>query len=296
MFLGACDLGVDNGPVPEGNARKALVIGIDGLRGDGIPATDTPSLDQLMASGAWSLFASTQVGAPTMSGPGWTSILTGVDADKHGIFSNGGYSDIDRSYPTLLARAHELNLPTATAIHWQPIQLDIIEEGVVNEAMVGNDLEVADAMSEILENGDYDVHFVHLDDVDGAGHSSGFSPDNPDYLDVVRVTDGYVGRLTDAIAARATRSEEDWLVVVTSDHGGLGTSHGGVAPEIRAIPLIISGDGVSPGEFSGAGEVPGELDVGFVSHLDVHPTVMHYLGFPPQDDWGLDGEVRGLEP
>jgi len=229
-----------------------------------------------------------------MSGPGWTSILTGVDADKHGIYANGGYSDIDRSYPTLPGRVHELDLPTATAIHWQPIQVSIIEDGVVNEAMVGTDLEVADAMSESLENGDYDLHFVHFDDVDGAGHSSGFSPDNPDYLDTVRVTDGYVGRLIDAIAARATRSDENWLVVVTSDHGGLGNSHGGVEPEIRAIPLIISGDGVSPGEFSGAGAVPGELDVGFVSHLDVHPTVMQFLGFPPQEDWDLDGEVRGL--
>ena len=253
LFLAACDLGEADGPVPEGNACKVLVIGIDGLRGDGIPATDTPSLDQLMEQGAWSLFASTQLEAPTVSGPGWTSILTGVDAEKHGIYGNSNYTDIDRSYPTLLGRAHGLGLPTSTAIHWQPIQLDIIEEEVVNEAMVGNDLEVTDAMSEVLETDDFDVHFVHLDDVDGAGHSTGFSPDNPDYLEVVGVTDGYVGRLIDAIAARATRDEEDWLVLVTSDHGGSGTSHGGVAPAIRAIPLIISGDGVSPGEFTGAG-------------------------------------------
>ena len=51
---------------------------------------------------------------------------------------------------------------------------------------------------------------------------------------------------------------------------------------------------MSPGEFTGVSAVPGELDAGFVSHLDVHPTVMQYLGIEPQAAWVLDGVVRGL--
>ncbi len=81
---------------------------------------------------------------------------------------------------------------------------------------------------------------------------------------------------------------------MTSDHGGWGTGHGGITADHRAIPFIVSGDLVTPGEFSGADEIPGELDAGFVSHMDVHPTVMQFLGFPPQDAWDLDGQVRGL--
>jgi len=83
-------------------------------------------------------------------------------------------------------------------------------------------------------------------------------------------------------------------VVLTSDHGGIGTSHGGTGVETRAIPLIVAGDGVLTGEMTGSSEVPGELELGFVSHLDVHPTVMQFLGYPPQQDWELDGQVRGL--
>jgi len=292
--VAGCDLDEAEGPIPAGNDRKVLVIGIDGLRGDAVPEADTPRMDELMEQGAWTLFASTQLQAPTVSGPGWTSILTGVDADKHGIVQNGGYDDIDRSYPTFVGRAHELGLPTVTAIHWLPIQVDLIEDEVVNEAIFGTDGQVTDGMADALESGDYDVHFIHLDDVDGAGHSDGFSPVEPDYLEAIWITDGYVGRLIDAIDARATRAVEDWLVVLTSDHGGIGTSHGGTGVETRAIPFLVAGEGVVPGEMTGSSDVPGELDIGFVSHMDVHPTVMQFLGFPPQDAWDLDGQVRGL--
>jgi len=294
VLVGACDLGEAEGPPPPGNERKVLVVGVDGLRGDAVPAADTPNMDALMGAGAFTLFASTHLEAATVSGPGWTSILTGVDADKHLVVENGGYAGRDDRWPTMLRRAYDAGLPTATSIHWFPIQSEIIEDGVVNEAIIGTDSQVTAGMEELLEEGDFDLHFVHLDDVDGAGHSSGFDPNNAAYLESVRVTDGYLGRLIDAIAGRTSRSQEDWLVVVTSDHGGVGTSHGGITAEHRAIPLIISGDGVSPGEFTGVSAVPGELDAGFVSHLDVHPTVMQYLGIEPQAAWVLDGVVRGL--
>ena len=293
-LLSACDLSEAEGPTPAGHARKVLVIGMDGLRGDAVTAAETPSMDALMDSGTFTLFASTQLQAATVSGPGWTSILTGVDADKHGIVGNGSYWDRDTRWPTMLARAHAAGLPTATSIHWLPIQSSIIEDEVVNEVLFGTDAQVTSGMEALLAEDDYDLHFVHLDDIDGAGHSYGFDPANADYLETVRITDGYLGRLIDAIETRGTRDAEDWLVVVTSDHGGVGNSHGGSEPEHRAIPLLIVGDGVAVGELGGSSAVPGELDIGFVSHLDVHPTVMHYLGLEPQDSWELDGEVRGL--
>ena len=294
LLFGACALGESDEPAPSGGDRKVLVVGIDGLRGDAVPAADTPSMDALMTVGAFSLFASTQLEAPTVSGPGWTSILTGVDSDKHLVVENGGYGDRDGRWPTMLRRAHDAGLPTATAIHWIPIQSSVIEDGAVNEVTIGTDALVTQGMEQALEEGDYDLHFVHLDDVDGAGHRFGFDPEKTEYLEAIRVADGYLSRLLAALARRATRDQEDWLIVVTSDHGGVGTSHGGEGVEHRAVPLIIAGDGVIAGEFTGASAVPGDLDAGFVSHLDVHPTVMQYLGLGPQADWQLDGVARGL--
>ncbi|MCP4872720.1 MAG: sulfatase-like hydrolase/transferase [Proteobacteria bacterium] len=271
-------------PEPEPELPpKVLVIGIDGLRGDGIGGAETPTLDSLIDGGAWTMTATTQLGAPTVSGPGWTSILTGVDADKHLIYSNGGWDQIDRAYPTFLKRASDLGFGTGAAIHWLPIHVDIIEDDVLDEAVPNADDDaVADGMAAMLTDFDLDVHFVHLDDVDGAGHSSGFSIENPEYVAEIEEVDGQIGRILDALEARPTRDEERWVVIVTSDHGGSGTSHGGVTDDHRLIPLIVAGDGVSPGELAAG------------SHLDVHATVMKYLGHPPEASWGLDGVPRDL--
>ncbi len=274
------------GPEPEPELPpKVLVIGLDGLRGDGIGASETPTLDALIDAGAWTMVARTQLEAPTFSGPGWTSILTGVDADKHLVYANGGYDDLDRSYPSFLQRARDLGFSTAASIHWLPIQTDILEDDVLDESTPAtDDLLVAEGMADLLTDFDLDVNFVHLDDIDHQGHVGGFSIENPDYIAEIEEIDSEVGLIIDALEARPTRDEERWLVVVTSDHGGAGNAHGGQTDDSQRIPLIVAGDGV----------VAGELVEGTESHLDVHPTVMKYLGCPDEPDWRLDGEARAL--
>lgn len=274
---------------------KVLVLGLDGVRGDAIPGTDSPRMQNLLEAGAGTYFASTQMTGPTVSGPGWASILMGVEPQKHGVYDNTNWQDFDRSYPTLLARAHGLGFSTATAINWVPIQTGILEEDVTDEVVLGTDQAVADGMAEILMWADHDVHFVHFDGPDHAGHASGFSLENPEYVEIVETLDSLVGVLLDSIVSRATREEESWLVVLTTDHGGEGTGHGGITPDHRAIPFLLFGDPVVGGPFTTVDSVPGEMDVGFVSHLDVHPTVLRHLGHPPAPEWGLDGFVRGLD-
>jgi predicted AlkP superfamily pyrophosphatase or phosphodiesterase len=278
----------------DGNEKRALVIGIDGLRADGIHGAAACRMVDLLGRSAWTFHASTQMTAPTLSGPGWASILTGMEASKHGVYGNDDCDRIDRRCPTLLARAKALGLSTMTAVNWEPIHTQLIESGVVDAAMVGTDAEVAATAVESLRRGSHHLHFVHFDDVDSAGHETGFTTQNPRYVEAIRTTDVYVGRLLDAIAARPTRSHESWLVVLTSDHGGSGTDHGAKDADNRTIPLVVFGDMVVTGELGFAsGDMPGALNVGFISHLDVHPTIMAHLGFPSHDDLGLDGHVLG---
>ena len=60
---------------------KVLVIGIDGLRPDALEAAKTPFLDELKKAGAWTddaqILAARYRKNDTISGPGWSSILTG---------------------------------------------------------------------------------------------------------------------------------------------------------------------------------------------------------------------------
>lgn len=52
--------------------------------------------------------------------------------------------------------------------------------------------------------------------MDAAGHRHGFSLDVPEYLDAIQHFDRCLGRLLDAVAKR----DEDWLLAITTDHGG----------------------------------------------------------------------------
>ena len=66
--------------------KKAIIIGIDGCRPDSMLVAKTPQLDALWRGGAYSFQAKTD--RITISGPCWTSVLTGVWHEKHGILDN----------------------------------------------------------------------------------------------------------------------------------------------------------------------------------------------------------------
>ena len=62
---------------------------------------------------------------------------------------------------------------------------------------MGSDVSVTDDLALSLANDDHDVHFIHLDDVDGAGHSNGFSPVIPTYLAAIGQVDEHIGTVVD---------------------------------------------------------------------------------------------------
>ena len=71
---------------------------------------------------------------------------------------------------------------------------------------------------EWIENENFDVIFMDFDAVDGAGHGNEFSGYEDPYQNAVMNTDEDIQRVLDAIAKR---SGEEWLILMTTDHGGL---------------------------------------------------------------------------
>src|SRR5436190_5093014 len=73
----------------EPKTKKVLFIGLDGTRFDAIEKAKTPNLHALMNEGIYSdtclILDDRYQKSDTVSGPGWSSILTGVWADKHGV-------------------------------------------------------------------------------------------------------------------------------------------------------------------------------------------------------------------
>ena len=265
--------------------RRVLVVGIDGVRGDAVDAARTPTLDTLARHAAWTHRASTQRQGLTISGPGWTSILTGVGPDKHQVFTNDGWAGRNRDYPTFLLRARsELGVPTAAASHWAPITDSLIEPEATDARVGGlGDEEITDAVCAWLAEADHHLTFVQLDDPDHAGHVHGFSASVVEYRAAVETADRQLGRMLGALVERASAPTEQWLVVVTSDHGGIDHGHGCALPDCWDIPLYFAGPTVFPA-----------FPPRFVSHMDVAPTVLDYLGLPPGPEWNLDGVVSAL--
>ncbi len=288
--------GGDGGEV---KTKHALVVGIDGLRVDALQQADTPAMDALIADGAvtYDGFAGGELGEltqqPTFSGPGWSSILTGVWIDKHGVEFNVFDDARFDEYPHFFARVREMN-PDAylsSFVSWAAINDSILASAEANEAFSPDaddpaeaDIAVTAAVVMHLGLETPDVVFVQLDEVDHQGHVSGYSPMVPEYMAAVETIDTQIGEMLDALRARESYDTEDWLVVVTTDHGGKGHMHGGQSDEERTIALIVSGGSVTRGQVISPG--PGQTAV--------PPTVMKHLGLEVDTAWGWESEPFGF--
>ena len=270
---------------PADARRHALVFGLDGFRPDAIAAADTPNLDRLFSHGSSTLKASTQLTGDTFSGPGWASILMGVEVAKHGIVDNDSNALLapHPDYPTMLQRAHDAGLDVRAIASWAPL-LFLVETDIAERTPAANEAAVAPDAVLALQEHSTDLLFLHFDALDHAGHATGFGPSNPDYIAALEATDTRIGTVLDAVYARPDVANERWMFVVVTDHAGEGTIHGPREPIFRTIPLAFSGPGVP------------DVDIDGASQMDVYPTVLDFLGVSPSPDWGLDGKVDVTVP
>jgi hypothetical protein len=265
---------------PDDAPRYALLIGIDGMRADAFQVAQTPNMDRLAKAGDWTVEASTQLQGTTLSGPGWASILTGVDVDKHGVTSNAVVF-LPPDYPSFLTRLRrDMGVRTAGALQWAPL-LIMVGENALDEGTTGDHEMVTADMVRMIQS-DYRGLFIHFDDVDHAGHATGFSIGNPEYIEAIEKVDLAIGQLVAAMMSREQVAQEEWLLVVTTDHGGRGTGHGPRDEEHRRIPFIVSGPSVIEGTMSGA------------SHTDAAVTILAHMGHPLESSLNLDGRPRGV--
>ena len=260
---------------------KVLMIGIDGCRPDALLGAGAPAIEALIAEGTISVEA--QTGARTSSGPSWSSLLTGTWADKHGVTDNSFDGNRFGQYPHLFRRIEEVRpeLFTASFAHWSPIDEHIVTDADISLGCE-TAVEVRREAVQLLTQDDPDIVFLHFDDVDGAGHANGYSIDEPEYLEAIRQTGREIGLVLDAMRARPTYAEEDWLVLVTTDHGGT-DGHGRDIPEHRTIFFIVSGPSASRGTMEPA---PGIVDGA--------ATALAHLGIEIDPNWQLDGVAVGL--
>ena len=274
------------------STNKVLIIGIDGVRGDVAKMVSTEedsAFGRMQEDGAWT-YAST-VGPIAISGPSWSSMLTGVWCDRHGVYDNGFENHMLDSTPDLIEmiEAHDSSIETASLVYWQPIDTTIIGKGTADtQERFEEDKDLHSRAVELLsDNSSLDVLFVAYDDPDYAGHRHGFSPNSEEYVDAVKLADQRASELLDVLDERITIGE-DWLVIITSDHGG-----GGVYEHAHSPSTSI--DRTTIMMVRGGNTVSGEMENSVV--VDVAVTALTHMEVPlPSGLDSLDGRALAFEP
>lgn len=280
--------------------RRVLVVGIDGVRFDYLGGrVATPRLDEVARAGFLApVLVDEQT--PTMSGPCWATIATGVHVGKHGVWSNdfsGHRLGVFPDFATRLARG--FGRRTFVAAGWDPLVLArdggplfaaptrllyLAPEAHTAEAWERVDEEITADAEAVLRRDPVDAAFVYLGAVDETAHMHGCGAR---YVASIENADARLGRLLDALRGRTEYEHEDWTVIVVTDHGHVDEGgHGRRSTRERTAWIACAGPDLAPGA----------LPARDLRHVDVAAHVFKALGLEPDRHWTLDGADFATSP
>lgn len=259
-------------PNSSEKAKKVVFIIVDGIATDMLKSNATPQLDAITQDGD---YTDAYVGGlkdgysktPTISAVGYNSLLTGVWANKHNVWGNGIKAP-NYNYPTIF-RLYKDNIPegkTAVFSTWLDNRTKLIGEGLpqtnnlkVDYAFDGFELDTIsfphDPESNYIKNIDThvatqaasyiktkapDLSWVYLQYPDNMGHMYG---DSPELTAAIKYEDSLIGSIYEAVKYREENHNEDWLFLVTTDHGRSpkdGKHHGGQSERERSIWIVTN--------------------------------------------------------
>ncbi len=291
-----------------------LVVMLDGLRSDVLENGCMPNLMKLAEgkwqsgyNGAYTLSAKTIDDALASSAPNHAAIALGVTTAKNNITNNGYYGYCDyKKYPSWLVRIAEAR-PGAKSLFmysWKADEklcpspkVEFVYGGHTAKRVrqpgrgdIGKDVANGNELARRYATDQApDATLLFLDIPDHAGHGviegegTGFYPYSSGYLYASYICDGIIGRCMDTIAARPTFANEDWLIMVTADHGGYAKTHGLFGGHATAIPLVVAGRKVVNGRIPGTAR-----------DYDIAPTVLDHFGID-FSTFDLDGKIVGRD-
>lgn len=234
-------------------AKHVIIIGVDGLSPDGVTKAQAPALHDMMKKGGWSMHARGVL--PTSSGANWASVIGGAGPEQHGVTSNdwqvGEFnfpSSVTGSggfFPSIFQVLSDQNpeWEVGSVYHWEGFGALYDHRFVDYDAHGKTEDETVALASAYIKAKRPTFLFVHLDNVDHAGHAYGHG--TPKYYAAVAKADGLVDQIRQATVEAGIA--DDTVILVTSDHGGVGKGHGGETLAELEIPWIAYGKDIRPG-------------------------------------------------
>jgi len=225
--------------------KTVILLGIDGLGRSFENRPEASNLKDFFSNGS---LLNVTANTPTDSAENWGSILTGVKPNKHNLKLEDLYKPYDNHmYPSLfkIILKTDKKFKVSAYVSWEPIITGMIERFLNIDKYAPNMNEnifikawmficrhwlynsiydyflVQRVLKYIKKNNETNFLFIHLVDLDETGHLYGFETEK--YYEKLRETDNYVSDILET----TYKFWSDPLIIITTDHGGLGTSHGG---------------------------------------------------------------------
>lgn len=247
--------------------RKCILILVDGMRPDALPACGNPFCRDILGTGAVQITAQTVM--PSVTLPCHISLFHSVPPERHGTVTND-YMPQVRPVRSLFEVLHNAGKRTACFYNWEQLR-DLARPGNLDfsyyysqYAHKNADARITDAALDYIKEAAPDFLFLYLGETDEAGHKDGWM--SPFYLKTCSAAWDCIRRV-----AEATQGTYDLLL--TADHGGHGRGHGTDMPEDMTIPMMVRPVGGEKVRTEG------------VNILDLAPTIAHMQGVASDRDW-----------
>lgn len=279
-------------------AKKVVFIIVDGIAEDMLNKADIPNIKRIAKDGA---LLPAYVGGgkgtysqtPTISAVGYNSLLTGTWVNKHNVYNNYNQKP-NYHYPTIF-RVFKDEYPQkkiAVFSTWEDnrtvligenleatkkIKMDYAFDGLEKDTVrFPHDAQhrytrkidsvVSQKAAAYIKTEAPDLSWVYLQYTDDMGHRHG---DGPILYEAISFEDKNIGEIYDAVKYREAHYNEDWLFIVTTDHGRKakhGKGHGGQSPRERQIWIAINQPNLN--QYARTNRVP---------ITDLFPTMAHFL-------------------